>query len=78
MALEAANPAFATLSLYFDGCRIKRNVCEYTLAGGISDTDAEGLLKTVRKFAADCEAWVKAQHPEFAIESKEITQDPQL
>src|SRR5580700_1053841 len=25
LALEAADPAFATLSAYFDGCRMKRN-----------------------------------------------------
>src|SRR5579863_284478 len=50
LALEAADPAFAALSAYFDGCRMKRNSCEYDIAGGVSDTDAEGLLKTVRQF----------------------------
>jgi hypothetical protein len=28
LALEAADPAFAALSAYFDGCRIKRNVSD--------------------------------------------------
>jgi hypothetical protein len=55
VALEAADPAFAKLSAYFDGCRIKRNSCEYDLAGAISDTDADGLLKTVRQFATDAD-----------------------
>ena len=27
LALEAADPAFAPLSAYFDGCRLKRNNC---------------------------------------------------
>src|SRR5271170_2235401 len=63
LALEAADPAFAAQSAYFDGCRIKRNDCEYDFAGGVSNTDAEGLVKTVRQFAVDAEAWVKAHHP---------------
>src|ERR1700731_3324619 len=48
LALEAADLAFAKLSAYFDGCRIKRNSCEYDFAGGVSDTDAEGLLQTAK------------------------------
>jgi hypothetical protein len=44
LALEASDPAFAQLSAYFDSCRIKRNICEYDLAGGVSDTEAEALL----------------------------------
>jgi len=63
LALSAADPSFAKLSVYFDGCRMKRNHCEYDYAGGISDTDADGLLKTVKQFAVDAEAWVKAHHP---------------
>jgi hypothetical protein len=66
LALEAADPAFAALSAYFDGCRMKRNDCEYDFAGGVSDTDAGGLLTTVRKFAIDAEAWVKVHHPNLA------------
>src|SRR5271155_4538813 len=48
LALGAVAPAFAALSVYFDGCRIKRNDCEYDFAGGVTDTDADGLLKTVQ------------------------------
>lgn len=66
LALEAADHAFATLSAYFDGCRMKRNDCEYDFAGGISETDADGLLKTVRQFALDAQAWVKSRHPSLA------------
>src|SRR5215831_13354274 len=53
LALEAADPAFAALSAYFDGCRMKRNDCEYDFADGITDTDADALLKKVQKFAVD-------------------------
>ena len=66
LALETADPAFATLSAYFDGCRMKRNSCEYIRRGGVSDTDAEGLLMAVRTFAVDAEAWIKACHPHLA------------
>lgn len=62
-ALEAANPAFAAISAYFEGCRIKRNISEYEFAGGVTDTDADGLLKAVRQFAIDAEAWIKTHHP---------------
>ncbi|MCU1317044.1 MAG: hypothetical protein JWN63_2366 [Candidatus Acidoferrum typicum] len=58
LALEAADPAFAALSAYFDGCRMKRNDCEYDFAGGVTDTEADGLLKTVQKLAEDVEAWL--------------------
>jgi hypothetical protein len=66
LAMETADPAFAALSAYFDGCRMKRNSCEYDFAGGVSDTDTEGLLKTVRQFAVDAEAWIKARYPHLA------------
>jgi hypothetical protein len=65
LALEAADKAFAALSAYFDGCRIKRNECEYEFAGGISETDAEGLLKTVHEFSVAVEAWIEKRHPEL-------------
>ena len=66
VALETADGAFAALSVYFDGCRIKRNACEYTFAGGVTDTDADGLLKTVRQFAIDADAWLRTHHPPLA------------
>src|SRR5207302_11142797 len=62
-ALEAVDPSFAAVSVYFDGCLIKRNVSEYEFAGGVTDTDADGLLNTVQQFAVDAEAWIKAHHP---------------
>ena len=63
LALEAADPAFAALSAYFDGCRMTRNDCEYDFAGGVSETDADGLLKAAEQFESDVEAWIKAHHP---------------
>lgn len=66
LALEAADAFFAAMSVYFDGCRIKRNDCEYDFAGGVTETEAVGLLKAVQQFAVDAEAWVKAHHPHLA------------
>jgi hypothetical protein len=42
---------------------MKRNSCEYDFAGGVSDTDAEGLLTAVRQVAVDVEAWIRARYP---------------
>src|SRR5579884_3707749 len=58
LALETAEPACAKLSAYFDGCRIKRNACEYDFAGGISDTDADALLAAVKQFESEAETWI--------------------
>jgi hypothetical protein len=66
LALEAADPGFAKLSSYFDGCRMKRNQCEYDFAGGVTDTEADALLKSVNQFAVDAEAWIKARYPQLA------------
>ena len=66
LALEAADSAFAKLSAYFDSCRTKRNLSEYTDAGIITETEAQELLKAARQFANDVEAWIKANHPSLA------------
>lgn len=66
LALEAADPAFAALSAYFEACRTKRNNSEYDLAGGISEMDADDLVKTVQQFAVEAKRWVQARHPHLA------------
>lgn len=66
VALETADPTFAKLSAYFDACRVKRNISEYDFAGGITDTDADGLAKAARDFSAEVAAWLKKRHPELA------------
>jgi len=65
LALEAADPSFAALTAYFDGCQMKRNQCEYDFAGGVTDTEANALLKSVNQFAVDAEAWIKARYPQL-------------
>ena len=38
-------------------------ISEYAGAGGVTDTEAEELLKAARKFALEAEAWIKANYP---------------
>lgn len=66
IALEAADPAFATLSSYFNNCRMLRNQSEYDFAGGISESDADQLLQEVKKFATQAEAWIAVRHPHLS------------
>lgn len=66
LALEVADPAFASQSAYFDGCRSKRNVSEYDFAGSISQTDADGLVEAAEEFEAEVEEWLRVRHPELA------------
>ncbi len=54
------------MSDYFDSCREKRNTSEYDYAGGVTDTEADELLKTAKQFAKDADAWIAAHHPELA------------
>lgn len=65
LALEAAEPRFAALSAYFDGCRTQRNISEQTGAGTVTETEAEDLLNAVRQFAVDAEEWIKGHYPQF-------------
>ena len=66
IALETADPAFATLSSYFNNCRMLRNQSEYDFAGGVSDRDADQLLQEVKRFVKDGETWISARHPHLA------------
>ena len=66
LGLEAADPTFAALSAYLDGCRMKRNRCEYDYAGAISDTDADGILHAAQQFSIDAEAWINAHFPHLS------------
>jgi hypothetical protein len=45
---------------------MKRNQCEYDFAGGVTDTDADALLKSAKQFAADAEVWIKARYPHLS------------
>jgi hypothetical protein len=40
----------------------QRNQREYDFAGGVTETEADGLLNAVRQFAVDAQAWIYARH----------------
>lgn len=62
--LEAADrAAFKEAADYFQICRVKRNDSEYSSAGGVTRENANELVKKVKAFAAQVEAWIAAKHP---------------
>jgi hypothetical protein len=52
-----------TLVLFFDACRRKRNVIDYTGVQIATSTEAAELLHRAQEFTALVEAWIKASHP---------------
>ena len=54
------------LANYFNACRIKRNICDYTSSGEVSDTEAAEMIKEVKKFKAFVMKWIKNSHPQFS------------
>ena len=65
-ALQAVDPAFTTVAIYFDQARDKRNDFSYDTQIAISDTDAEDLVKTVELFIAEVQAWIAKHHAALA------------
>lgn len=65
-ALQAADPSFLKMAIYFDAARDKRNDFSYESPVLISDTDADDLLKAVEQFQQDSQAWIKATDPTLA------------
>jgi uncharacterized protein (UPF0332 family) len=50
---------------YLDDCRKKRNILEYDYVGGVSESDADELIKFVKEFRGEVIAWLKEKHPEL-------------
>jgi hypothetical protein len=63
LALEVSDSAFAKAAAYFDAARSKRNDFSYDSPVPISDTDAEELVRTVKQFAQQAQAWIRGKHP---------------
>jgi len=47
---------------YLDTCRTKRNILEYDYAGGITEDDADELIKLVKALKKDIIGWLKIHH----------------
>jgi hypothetical protein len=69
-SLEAAEIAMgsdvALLMTYFDTCRRRRSVVDYDMSGVVSDTEVREIIERTEHFRALVEAWIAANHPEFA------------
>lgn len=54
------------LVLFFDGCRRKRNVIDYTGVQIATSTEAAELLQRANEFGALVETWIKSAHPHLS------------
>jgi hypothetical protein len=50
---------------YYDDCRRKRNIAEYDVAGGVSDTEAAELLREAERLAGAVREWLARERPEL-------------
>jgi hypothetical protein len=51
---------------YFDSCRAKRNITDYSYAGEISESEAEELVIEAEKFLTVVLDWLKSSYPELS------------
>ena len=51
------------LGVYFDKCRLKRNVTDYDRAGEISSREVEEIVAETRAFRGDLLAWLQKKCP---------------
>jgi hypothetical protein len=57
------------LSDYLNACRIKRNICDYTSCGEISDMEVAEIIKEIKGFKTFVVKWIKINHPQFLPKS---------
>lgn len=60
---EILGREYHALADYFDTCRAKRNITDYTCAGEISHAESEELIKEAKKFLKTVLKWLKVNHP---------------
>jgi hypothetical protein len=51
---------------YFETCRRKRNVIDYTFSNVATDTEADELLREAQLFHEMVEAWIAGSFPALA------------
>ena len=62
---EILGKDYYELADYFDFCRAKRNITDYDYAGGISQQEAEELIKEAENFLRTILRWLKVNYPNF-------------
>jgi uncharacterized protein (UPF0332 family) len=66
LARLALGKEFEELIDYFDSCRVKRNITDYTKAGHISEKEADELLSEAKEFFEIVKKWLKKNYPQFS------------
>lgn len=66
LAVGSAARAYAD---YFETCRRKRNVIDYTRSHVASDTEADEILNKAREFYDLVEAWIASKFPALRSDS---------
>jgi hypothetical protein len=59
----ALGPSAANFVDYFETCRRKRNLIDYTRAEVATETEAQEILRKAAAFHALVEAWIEANFP---------------
>ncbi len=62
---DILGPSSIEYADYFDTCRIKRNVSDYTSAGNVTKTEATELIDEVVKFRKEVMDWMGQKNPEY-------------
>ena len=50
---------------YLNACRTKRNICDYDMAGTISESEAMELIDTVKELYLKLKKWLYNNYPEY-------------
>ncbi len=66
---EIIGEEFQDLSDYLNACRIKRNICDYTSSGEISETEALEITREIKEFKVVVVKWIKKTHPHLALKT---------
>jgi hypothetical protein len=59
----AIGPSVSTYADYFETCRRKRNVIDYTRSQVATDTEADEIVNKAREFYSIVEAWIESKFP---------------
>lgn len=57
----AIGPSAANYADYFDACRRKRNIIDYTRSHVATETEAKEIVEKSSEFHAFVEAWIEAR-----------------
>jgi uncharacterized protein (UPF0332 family) len=56
---EILGKEFQDIADYLNACHIKRNICDYTSSGEVSETEAAEIIKEVKDFKTSVIKWIR-------------------